>query len=176
MTHATRRRLVVTGHDSQGRSCVASDSLIEGNEIPGRGLELNLIWGADGTMSYPDKGAKPAYTTFFPPTNGFRMVEMYMPAKTFNKPPAGPQDNMESVADGPVVMDISRPGMHRSATIDMGTLVEGRIILQLDSGEEVTLKAGDVIVQSGTMHAWYNPFDEPARFIGVMVGARTDGK
>jgi mannose-6-phosphate isomerase-like protein (cupin superfamily) len=169
MAAKTRRRLLVTGHDDRGRSRVASDSIIEGHEVPGRpGMELNIIWGGDAAMRYPDVGAKPGFETFFPPVDGFRMIEMYMPGKTFNE--AGrPQET----DDHAVVRDDKRPGMHRSATIDMGYMVEGRIVLQLDEGE-VTISAGDVIVQSGTIHAWYNPFDEPARFIGAMVGAHIE--
>lgn len=169
MAANTRRRLLVTGHDDRGRSCVASDSIIQGHEVAGRpGMELNMIWGGDEVMRYPDTGGKPRFETFFPAVNGFRMIEMYMPGKTFNE--AGRPAETD---DHGVVRDGKRPGMHRSATIDMGYMVEGRIVLQLDT-EEVTLCAGDVIVQSGTIHAWYNPFDAPARFIGVMVGAHIE--
>ena len=176
MSENTRRRLLVTGHDEHGRSCVASDHAIEGDEIPGQGgMEINQIWGGDEIMRYPDRGAKPAYTSFFPPVSGFRMIEMYMPAKTFNAPKDHdlPDAMEEMMAGDAASLDKERPGMHRSATIDMGTLIEGRIVLQLDTGE-VTLNAGDVLIQGGVMHAWYNPFDEPARFIGVMVGTEMD--
>jgi hypothetical protein len=177
MSEKTARRLLVTGHDAQGRSCVASDSIITGDEIPGRGgMEITQVWGADGVMRYPDSGAKPAYTNFFPPMGGFRMIDMYMPGKTFNEEiGADEADGMEEMIAGhAATLDKSRPGMHRSATIDMGVIVAGRVVLQLDTGE-VTLKEGDVLVQSGTMHAWYNPFDEPCRLIGVSVAAEIEG-
>jgi quercetin dioxygenase-like cupin family protein len=64
------------------------------------------------------------------------------------------------------------PGMHRSATVDVLYVVSGRCVLELDDGSRTTLGAGDVIVQSGTMHRWHNPWEEPCRIIGMLVGAQ----
>ncbi|WFU41513.1 cupin domain-containing protein [Bradyrhizobium sp. CB82] len=49
------------------------------------------------------------------------------------------------------------PGMHTTDTVDYGILVEGEISLELDDGQVVALKPGDVVVQNGTRHAWRNP-------------------
>jgi len=40
----------------------------------------------------------------------------------------------------------------------------------MDEGE-VLLKAGDVLVQRGTHHAWSNRSDEPARLAFVLIDA-----
>jgi quercetin dioxygenase-like cupin family protein len=40
----------------------------------------------------------------------------------------------------------------------------------MDEGE-VVLKAGDVLIQRGTNHAWSNRTDEPARLAFVLIGA-----
>lgn len=40
----------------------------------------------------------------------------------------------------------------------------------LDNGVEVTLKAGDVCVQRGTIHGWDNRTDKPARVFFVLTG------
>jgi uncharacterized cupin superfamily protein len=45
--------------------------------------------------------------------------------------------------------------VHRTASIDYGIVLEGQITLVLDDSE-VTLHAGDVVVQRGTDHAWAN--------------------
>ena len=45
--------------------------------------------------------------------------------------------------------------VHRTASIDYGIVLEGQITLILDDSE-VTLCAGDVVVQRGTDHAWAN--------------------
>jgi hypothetical protein len=44
-------------------------------------------------------------------------------------------------------------------------------VLELDDGSRTELNAGDVIVQNGTMHRWKNPWSEPCRLIGALVGA-----
>lgn len=40
----------------------------------------------------------------------------------------------------------------------------------LDNDVVITMKAGDVCVQRGTIHAWINPFDKPARVYFVLTG------
>lgn len=64
------------------------------------------------------------------------------------------------------------PGMHTTDSVDYGILLEGEISLELDDGKTVALKAGDVVVQNGTRHAWRNPGTEPATLIFVLIGAR----
>ncbi|KAH7136398.1 hypothetical protein EDB81DRAFT_870523 [Dactylonectria macrodidyma] len=46
--------------------------------------------------------------------------------------------------------------MHRTVSLDYGVVLEGSVILRLDSGEGRLMKRGDVAVQRGTMHAWEN--------------------
>ena len=47
--------------------------------------------------------------------------------------------------------------MHRTQSIDYGIVLEGEIVMVLDSGETRTMGRGDVAVQRATMHAWRNP-------------------
>lgn len=63
------------------------------------------------------------------------------------------------------------PGMHRTHSIDYDIVVEGRIWLELDDGNEVELRAGDIAVQQGTRHAWRNKSDAPATIAFVLIGA-----
>ena len=63
--------------------------------------------------------------------------------------------------------------MHRTKTIDYGIVLEGEIALIL-SDSEVCLKAGDVVVQRGTDHAWENRSDKPARMAFVLLDAEFD--
>ncbi|GKZ25806.1 hypothetical protein AbraIFM66951_000793 [Aspergillus brasiliensis] len=62
--------------------------------------------------------------------------------------------------------------MHRSITLDYVTVTQGVVTLSTDDGSTVTLRAGDTVVQRGTMHKWGNPSDEWARLTSVMVQAR----
>ena len=61
--------------------------------------------------------------------------------------------------------------MHRTETVDYALVLEGEIYLVLDDSE-VLLKAGDVVVQRGTDHAWANRSDKVARMAFILV----DGK
>ncbi|KAL1895943.1 hypothetical protein Sste5346_005042 [Sporothrix stenoceras] len=47
--------------------------------------------------------------------------------------------------------------MHRTVSVDYGIVLEGRVVSELDSGQTVILRRGDVMVQRATMHAWRNP-------------------
>ena len=67
--------------------------------------------------------------------------------------------------------DPSDPGMHTSDTIDFEVVLEGTVVLELDDGAEVTLHAGDTVVQNGTRHRWKNPGETPARLALFICGA-----
>jgi len=61
--------------------------------------------------------------------------------------------------------------LHRHETIDFGIVIFGSMEAIMDSGETQMLKAGDVIVQRNTLHAWRNPSDsEWARLVFVIQG------
>ena len=46
--------------------------------------------------------------------------------------------------------------MHRTQSLDYGIVLEGEIVMVLDSGEEHRMKRGDVAIQRATFHAWKN--------------------
>jgi uncharacterized cupin superfamily protein len=54
------------------------------------------------------------------------------------------------------------PGFHKTDTIDYAIVLSGEIYALMDDGE-VLLKAGDVLIQRGTNHAWSNRSDQPCR-------------
>jgi quercetin dioxygenase-like cupin family protein len=61
--------------------------------------------------------------------------------------------------------------MHRTLSLDYAIVMSGEIVLELDSGEEKIVKAGEYIIQGGVNHAWHNRTDEVCRVAFVMVGA-----
>nr|WP_272917510.1 cupin domain-containing protein [Nocardioides flavescens] len=63
--------------------------------------------------------------------------------------------------------------VHRTASVDYGIVLEGEITLVLDDSE-VTARAGDVVVQRGTDHAWANRGDVVARVVFVLVDGEFD--
>jgi len=173
MTRTFRR--VVTGHNAAGRAIFASDEQVPSLPLAGLpGTEICDLWGADTTFNYPDNGAKPAYEAFFPPVGGCRFLVFTVPPDSLGGAQASDASPDALKATNPSLaqtMQADAPGMHRSETIDMLYVISGACVLELDDGVRLDLKAGDTAIQSGTMHAWRNPHDEPCRVIAAIVGA-----
>ena len=62
------------------------------------------------------------------------------------------------------------PYMQKTRTLDFCIVLQGEIVLVLDT-QEVRLKAGEIVVQRGTNHAWSNLSGSPA----IMAVASHDG-
>ena len=142
-------RRVVTGHDAQGRAVVTIDDH-PSNRISGRpGHESMVVWTTQETPAdnSSDSDGADWEVTAPPIANGsvFRLIE-YLPG-------------VES-------------RMHRTDTIDYVVIVSGEIDMRLDGGEEVHLKAGDVMVQKGTNHDWINRGTEPCVIAFTLLDAR----
>lgn len=147
-------RRVITGHDADGRAIVQIDD-IAGNVSSRRpGQEAALIWTTHG---YPvdnsdaaDGGAR-IMGTSDPEGTVFRIVR-YEPGVS--------------------------PRNHRTESLDYAVVVSGEISMQMDD-TTVHLKAGDVLVQRGTVHNWQNHGTVPCVIAFVLVGAKPvmrDGK
>jgi quercetin dioxygenase-like cupin family protein len=65
------------------------------------------------------------------------------------------------------------PLMHRTATIDYAIVLAGEITMVLDD-TEVVLKAGDIVVQCGTNHAWSNRSAAPCVIAFVLIDGKFD--
>ena len=148
-------RRVVTGHDSQGRAVVTIDDHPT-NRISNRpGHESMVVWTTSATPAEisgdQDGAAWPVSTPPIPQGSIFRLIE-YLPG-------------VES-------------RMHRTDTIDYAVVISGEIDMRLDHGQEVHLKAGDVLVQRATIHDWINRGHEPCVIAFVLLDAkpRSDAK
>ncbi len=64
------------------------------------------------------------------------------------------------------------PGMHTTDTVDFDVVISGEVVMELDDGAEVLLKAGDCVVQNGTRHAWYNRSAENCVIAYSLIGAQ----
>src|SRR6185369_13721204 len=60
---------------------------------------------------------------------------------------------------------------HRTRSIDYALVLEGEIDMLLDD-TEVHVKAGDVLVQQGTNHAWVNNGEQPCRIAFILIDAK----
>jgi mannose-6-phosphate isomerase-like protein (cupin superfamily) len=174
-------RRVVTGIDPEGKSVIVSDG------SPPRSVTLELAGGRKMTdlwhlgsrpRSPADGGDLDHYANLVPPPGGthWRVVE-FPPDSTV--PQGVEPDDLaaevsEKLPDWLAHVDPSRPGMHKTATIDFGIVLSGEIWLELDDSE-VLLKPGDCIVQRGTMHAWRNRSDRPCVMSFVLIDASPNG-
>jgi quercetin dioxygenase-like cupin family protein len=144
---ACQVRRVVTGHDASGRAVVKIDEIPK-NLTSGRPKQMAcVVWT---TESFPvdntgdaDAGLRQVGTTL---NNGtvFRVVEF-----------------------APGVA----PGIHRTDSIDYALVMSGEIDMELDDSV-VHLKAGDVLVQRGTIHNWVNRGTQPCVIAFVLIDAK----
>jgi mannose-6-phosphate isomerase-like protein (cupin superfamily) len=63
------------------------------------------------------------------------------------------------------------PGMHRTQTVDYALMLQGELVAIMDD-EETVLRAGDVLIQRGTNHAWANRSGHPARIAFILIDAQ----
>lgn len=61
--------------------------------------------------------------------------------------------------------------MHSTQTIDYILILSGEMTCFFDSGERVTLRAGDSLIQNGTAHAWRNEGDIPCTMAAIAISA-----
>jgi mannose-6-phosphate isomerase-like protein (cupin superfamily) len=171
-------RRVVTGHNTQGKAIVVSDSEVEPVTLALMpGSEFTTLWGANQTPEFPDDGLPHPAPAYFPPVGGFRFGTFTIPPQSVGQP-----ENldlilafteMEKKLPGLMsCMEKDGQGMHTTDTIDFEYIISGEVWLELDAGKEVLLRAGDTVVQNGTRHAWRNKSSEPCRMVVCMIGAR----
>ena len=174
---AARIRRVVTGHDKSGKAVVLKDAAaVHVVNVPG-GITDTLLWVNDSTPAklHDDQDQGERDVGIPPPAGGaiFRTVE-FPPEKD-----APPQDAAALQArisgHGPAQGPAPRhPGMHRTRSIDYAVVIEGEIDMLLDDSE-VHLRAGDVLVQQGTNHAWVNRGDKPCLIAFILIDAEHEG-
>jgi len=169
---------VVTGHDADGRAIVTSNgplpSVIEIAAIPG--TIFHEVWSTDATPAPVNNGPDPTVGPIVlpPPRHGTRMRFVDIPPDTADYLAHGAarmHDAFAQIGDAQastVRADSPHPLMHRTESVDYGIVIEGEMTLVLDEGE-VLLKAGSVVVQRGTNHAWANRSGQPCRMFVVLV-------
>lgn len=142
-------RRVVTGHDNLGRAIVTIDETTKNLKEGRPGAWVTNIWTTNTSpadnSSDADGGAAQVGTTM-PNGTVFRIIDF-------------------------------QPGvsqrMHRTDSVDYLIVMSGEIDMQLDEGVEVHLKAGDVMVQRGTIHNWVNRGTQSCIIAVVLVHANS---
>jgi quercetin dioxygenase-like cupin family protein len=141
-------RRVVTGHDDQGRAKVLIDETVKNVASQRPGALYSVIWSSEGFPVDNDGDADPSgkkIGTTIPDGTVFRIVSF-----------------------GPGVA----PRNHRTDSIDYAVVISGEIDMELDVGK-VHLKAGDVLVQRGTIHNWVNTGSQPCVIAFTLVSAKS---
>src|SRR5215467_5661327 len=166
-------RRVVTGLDDKNHAVVLFDSMMPLKAVA-PGIMATNFWITD---SYPpslvkdDPSGRPIGTA--PPNNGtkFRVVEFPpLDAETLAKMP--PEMMQKAIPNPPARgIAVKHPLMHRTRSLDYAVILTGEIDLMLDDGD-VHLKAGDVIVQQATNHAWINRGKDPCRILVVLMDSQ----
>jgi naringenin degradation protein FdeH len=152
-------RRVVTGHTPSSVSVVLSDGPVPvSRELPEDGVSFHEIWNTEGA---------PARITAVEDTEPTQRSLAVPP------PPRGTKIRINEFRPGHLDERGLQSPVHRTASVDYGIVLEGEITLVLDDSE-VTLRAGDVVVQRGTDHAWANRGDTTARVVFVLVDGEFD--
>jgi quercetin dioxygenase-like cupin family protein len=141
-------RRIVTGHTAEGRAAVKIDEVAK-NTISSRpGASSCVVWSTKGFPVDNDGFEDPTTGTFRTTVEGgtvFRVVR-YEPGVT--------------------------PRNHRTDSIDYAVVMSGEIEMELDDKVVVKLKAGDVLVQRGTIHNWVNRGKEPCIIGFVLISGK----
>lgn len=167
-------RRVVTGLDGTDKAVVLFDSkytrpVAVKDPIP---RDYWTLGGFPAQASSKDNGLAKITARFSPDPQKlvFRTVDF---------PPAPPKEVLDKL-DVAMLMKLegneapkrgkpsSHPFMHRTKTIDFAVVVSGEIDMVLDDST-VHLKAGDVVIQQETNHAWVNNGTEVCRIAFVQV-------
>jgi hypothetical protein len=170
-------RRIVTGDDAQGRSRIIEDAPASAARTvaqrPGY-RALNVWRSAESPVRINAPDTTPEHRGILPPKGGtiLRIID-------FPPEPKDPQElkRMLDATFGGIYNDAAHdkqarhPGMHRTETLDYAIVLEGEIWAVMDEGETL-MRAGDVLIQRGTNHAWANRSAKTARIAFVLI----DGK
>jgi quercetin dioxygenase-like cupin family protein len=173
-------RRVVTGVNTDGKSVIMSDGLAEGVLDFGERRPFHAhtyLWKTQDEKqdftgfrdpidanfkTFPTPGGTTLLIVQFDPQDD-NVLKRLDPTQGFKA--MGASDNLHVSA--------RHPYMHATPTVDYGIVLSGKIKLLLDEGnEEVELTQGDVLIERGTLHAWYNPFSEPCIIAFTLVDGR----
>ena len=175
---ASSIRRVVTGKDALGKAIAMIDgpagTTHKREEL---GVTNTLLWVTDSVpadlTSDEDTGNRTVGIT--PPPGGtiFRVIE-FATVKDVKADYETRLRLLQGLGLAPEGPSRDRPrdsGMHRTRTADYALVLSGEIDMLLDDSE-IHLKAGDVLIQRGTNHAWVNRGDAPCRVAFILLDAK----
>ena len=176
-------RRVVTGHDREGRAIIQEDGAVPRVQQVGGaiGPMFHEVWNTRATPAPIDAASgEPAEDgiVLAPPKNGTRIRVLDIPPEgegIRNMTPEEAAAHFAEIGAGHA-SNAAKEGakhalMHRTETIDYGIVLEGELTLIMDVGETV-VRAGDIVIQRGTSHAWANRSSSNARIAFILIDGR----
>ncbi|RFM35158.1 cupin domain-containing protein [Chitinophaga silvisoli] len=176
----TTFRRIVTGHDVDHKSIIVSDAPPAFTQLIGGpgGPTFFEMWHTMETpalihpqpddldetklvLAPPKNGTRIRVIEFPPEGNEIKSLTGITAAEKFKT--MGAENAFNSSEEG-----APHSLMHRTKTVDYGIVLEGEIIMILDR-EETTIKAGDIVIQNGTNHAWANRSGKICRMAFVLI-------
>jgi mannose-6-phosphate isomerase-like protein (cupin superfamily) len=168
-------RRVVTVVDRDGKAVVLYDGDNPHTIVRPNGSAISrLLWTTDATPAEIAGAADRAAVKIgiAPPAGGtiFRIVDIPPTPPGIEK--LGHDDLQRQLGDhGPKRRRPPRhPLMHATRSLDYAIVMAGEIDMLLDDSE-IHFKAGDVLIQQGTNHAWVNRGTEPCRIAFILIDA-----
>jgi mannose-6-phosphate isomerase-like protein (cupin superfamily) len=178
-SHSATFRRVVTGHDADGKAVISDDSVPPYSHLIGGpgGPTFIEVWNTRETpvvieqdfiepteralMLGPPKGGTRLRIIDFPPESAaIRQLTADGASAAFAQ--------MGDAAAAGTHSGAPHPLMHRTQTVDYGIVLEGELTMIMDRGE-TTVRAGDIVVQRGTNHAWSNRSGANCRVAFVLI-------
>lgn len=157
-------RRVISGFDGSGRSVIVADSATATRVVRPNGAVVEEIWRQESLPArVEDNGVRGTDLQFAPPAQGVAV-------RRYTCPPDSEMDVEAQAAAAAAIYGAGNvgsstiPGMHRTDTLDVVTVVDGEIVVVFEEGE-TSLRAGDSLILPGTMHAWSNRSDRPANLV-----------
>jgi len=166
-------RRVVTGHDAQGKAIVIMDSAAPNQKVRQTGIVSTLLWVTDESPAEisgsSDRAAREIGVP--PPANGSILRVVDFPPESTGGTKVDNAVILREMGVSDTGAPVRHPHMHRTRSIDYAFVLSGEIDMLLDDSE-VHLKAGDILVQQGTNHAWVNNGGEVCRIAFVLIDAK----
>jgi hypothetical protein len=178
-------RRIVTGHDSEGRAVIQSDTPVPRVHRVGGAIGplFHEVWNTRATPAPIDAASGEPHEDgiqLAPPENGTRIRVLDIPPEgdaIKNMTAEEAQAHFAEIGAGSA-SNAAKAGarhalMHRTETIDYGIVLEGEVVLIMDEGE-TTVRAGDIVIQRGTNHGWANRSDRNCRIVFVLIDGEFD--
>ena len=168
-------RRVVTGHDAGGKAVILSDGPTPYVAQRGEGNVVSLMWITNESPVDVSSTADRANqkTGVPPPRNGsiLRVVD-FAPQANAEVKGIDHHEILKQMGIDPATQGYQRHTFtHRTRSIDYAIVLEGEIDMLLDD-TQVHMKAGDIMVQQATNHAWVNRGTEPCRIAFILIDSK----